>query len=115
MKLPNAEHAVVPERKITAYLLSETHPRGKHKARVFRAFGFTLDDWQTLAQALSDHAARNDVAKTELSSVGQRFVIEGIIETPIGRLLAIRSVWFLDSGESIPRFVTAYPLRKGGS
>jgi hypothetical protein len=30
MKLPNVEHAVVPGRKITHYLLSATHRDGQH-------------------------------------------------------------------------------------
>jgi hypothetical protein len=115
MKLHNVEHAVVPKRKITDYLLSQAHPLGKHKARVFLAFGFSIDDWQTFARTLHDHATINDVASTQQSALGTRIVIEGIINTPIGRRLTIRSVWFLDSGESIPRFVTAYPLRKGSS
>jgi len=43
MKLPNAEHAIVPGPKITHYLLSETHRDGRHKAAFFRSFGFTSE------------------------------------------------------------------------
>jgi len=38
MKLPNADQAVVPETKITRYLLDLTSPKGKSKAVFFRAF-----------------------------------------------------------------------------
>lgn len=41
MNLPNREDAWVPSEKISGYLLSDTHPVGKSKARVFRAVGFT--------------------------------------------------------------------------
>lgn len=35
MKLPNADRAVVGLAKLRDYCLSPTHPRGRHKARVF--------------------------------------------------------------------------------
>ncbi len=34
--LPNADHAVLDIRKLEDYCLSPLHPRGRHKARVFR-------------------------------------------------------------------------------
>lgn len=37
MKLPNGDRAVVDIVKLTDYCLSTTHPRGRHKARVFAA------------------------------------------------------------------------------
>ncbi|MEW6299747.1 MAG: DUF6883 domain-containing protein [Thermodesulfobacteriota bacterium] len=30
---------------------------------------------------------------------------------PSGRAPHVRVVWFIDAGEAIPRFVTAYPLK----
>jgi hypothetical protein len=55
LKLPNYEQAVVPERKITAYLLSPTHPDERSKEKFLTAFGFSVDDWETLANALLRH------------------------------------------------------------
>jgi hypothetical protein len=115
MNLPRFEDAVIPRRKITDYLLSDTHPRGRHKARVFRALGFSVGEWEVLADALLDHAATNDVVTVEPTALGDRFVVDGIMETPSGRLPMLRSVWFIESGEFIPRFVTAFPRRGGGS
>ena len=54
MKLPNAEHAVIEQEKITDYLLSCTHRFGASKANFFLKFGFRLDDWQQLADALRE-------------------------------------------------------------
>jgi hypothetical protein len=48
----------------------------------------------------------------EASPFGTRYVIEGIISTPDGRAPFIRAVWFIETGEQIPRFVTAYPLQR---
>jgi hypothetical protein len=111
MKLPNVEASVVSEDKISGYLLSATHRDGRHKAAFFLGFGFTADVGQTLAAALVKHAADHEVAKAESTPFGTRYVVEGEIETPYGRTPSIRSVWFLESGQDVRRFVTAYPLK----
>ena len=40
MKLPNKEHAFIPESKIKEYLLSDSHPTGRSKSKFFTMFGF---------------------------------------------------------------------------
>jgi hypothetical protein len=112
LKLPNYQLAVVPQRKITEYLLSLTHPDRRSKEKFFTAFGFTVDDWETLATALINHVADNDVTKIEDSSFGTRYVIEGTMVSPDNRNPLLRSVWFIGTEENIPKFVTAYPLKR---
>ncbi len=114
MKVPNLENALVPDEKITGYLLSETHADGKHKARFFRAFGFSLDDWRTLERAVRQHPSDHEVADIQSTPFGIRYVVEGIMETPDGRSPRTRTVWFIRKREEIPHFVTAYPLRRDG-
>lgn len=63
-----------------------------------------------LAAALNQHACENEVARIEHSPFGQRYVVEGPIFAPDGRTPTIRAIWFIETGEEIPRFVTAYPL-----
>jgi hypothetical protein len=46
-------------------------------------------------------------------TIGVRYVIESIMQAPDGRTPTIRSVWFIETGEEKPRFVTAYPLARG--
>lgn len=110
MKLPNYEQASIPKAKITDYLLSVTHRDGRSKAIFFTRYGFSAISWQVLEQALLKHAAENLIAKIEDSPFGNRYVIEGAILAPDGRTPLIRAVWFVEEGESIPKFVTAYPL-----
>ena len=112
MKLPFADRAIVPERKVTAYLLSATHPTGRHKAAWLTKYGFAVEGWEALAGALKRHADMHEVVRTEDSLFGMRYVIEGPLETPDGRNPRARSVWFMESGESVPHFVTMYPLRR---
>jgi hypothetical protein len=110
MKLPNLDSAIVPESKIRGYLLAASHPQGRHKAAFFRKFGFLLNQPVIVATALVKHARENEVAKVEDSPFGRRYVIDGILEAPDGRAPVVRSVWFIKTGDSAPRFVTAYPL-----
>lgn len=109
MRLPNVESATVPQTKITKYLLSPTHSTGRGKAKFFIQFGFSTEQWEVLAAGLLDHARENDVAKTEPTPFGTRYVIEGTLKTPVERTPLVRVVWFIDTGGSTPRFVTAYP------
>ncbi|HHY58287.1 MAG TPA: hypothetical protein GYA08_22945 [Chloroflexi bacterium] len=109
MRLPNCEHAHIPQAKVVDYLLSSTHPEGQIKAKFFMAHGFTVANWQQFAAALVTHAQEHPVARVEKSLFGIRYIIEGILRTPDGRSPFVRVVWFIEEGETIPRLVTAYP------
>jgi len=39
LKLPNGNHAFIEVEKVSAYLLSESHPVGRLKAQFFRGLG----------------------------------------------------------------------------
>ena len=108
MKLPNHENALVEEQKITAYLLSEENSGGKEA--FFTAFGFTITQWEILKDSLIAHAAEHEIALTSERPHGIKYIIEGEMQTPDGRLPQIRSVWIMDTGKDAPRLVTAYPL-----
>jgi hypothetical protein len=112
MKLPNYEQVVITREKIVDYLLSETHRDGRHKAAFFKKFVFMVTEWDRTAWALREHAAEHDVTRVETSPYGQRYVIEGVICSLDGRDPFIRTIWFIETGEEMPRFVTAYPVRR---
>jgi hypothetical protein len=111
VKLPYYELAVVPSEKVVDYLLSPTHPWGRHKAGFFATMGFSGRRWEEMAAVLKRHAASHDAAKVEATPFGTRYVVEGIIKGPNGNTANVRTVWFLPQQEEIPRFVTAYPIR----
>ena len=110
MKLPNAEQAVVEREKITDYLLNLAHRYGASKANFFLEFGFRLDDWQQLADALREHGQILSVTKTKQTPFGPRYEIDGELGTPDGRAPRIRTVWQFDIGQIAPRLITAHPL-----
>ena len=110
MRLPYPESVRIDRSKITEYLLNPTHRYGASKARFFAEFGFGLVNWDALAIALREHARKNEVARWKETPFGQRFEVEGAIETPSGARPRVRSVWQMDEGEVFPRLITAYPL-----
>ena len=112
MKLPNGEKATVPPPKVVDYLLSTTHTQGRHKAAFFRSFGFAVDSPETLVAALRRHGAGHDVFAVEDTAFGKRYIVEGGMPAPDGRAPVVRSVWFLEENESVPRFVTAFPAKR---
>ena len=109
MQLPNARNAVVPEAKITQYLLNFQHPKGKDKAEFFTRFGFSLAEWQILRDALLTHARVYEVTSTREVYDGTNYSLHGALSTPDGRNPLIRTVWIIREGQNIPSFVTAYP------
>lgn len=110
MKLPNREKAYIPSGKLTAYLLSETHSVGKSKARLFRSAGYNETNATLLKEGLLTIAYTKDVLDTQSSEHGVKYVIEGMLQTPTGVTLSIRTIWIIDKGQDRPRFVTAYPV-----
>jgi hypothetical protein len=111
MKLSNYSEAVIPYKKISAYLLSATHRDGRYKAAFFTRFGFSLDSWNNLANSLLQHAADHEINKTEESLLELDILLK-VQWPPNGRSPYIRSVWFIEKGENLPLLVTAYPLRR---
>ena len=112
MKLPNAQRAIVERAKIVEYLLNAAHPDNGGKAKFFTERGFAAERWEVLAQALRNMAVGVSVIQSVQSVHGSKYVLEGQMETPIGKQAAVRSVWIIDAGSQLPRLVTAYPRKK---
>ena len=112
MRLPNAEQARVDRNKITDYLLSVTHADGRSKAEFFDRFGFRVEEWQRLAEALRVHGASHQAIRVVETSYGTRYSVDGALETPDERNPIVRTVWMIDRGSDTPRLITAHPLRR---
>lgn len=108
MILPNSGQAVVPAEKLTDYLLSDQHPTGRHKARFFRALGFSPEQPEILRLALLNHAQSNLVLADEVTPYGTKYVVAGLLITPNGTAALVCSVWIVESGSQAPRLITAF-------
>lgn len=110
MRLLNAEAAQVDQDKLRRYLLSETHPIGRWKAKFFRDIGFSETNIAVLERSLIEMAKTEEIAETATTLHGTKYVIEGLIAAPSGKRVKLRTVWIVDKGQDRPRFVTAYPM-----
>ena len=108
MKLPNAELAIVDIEKLRDYCLSTSHPRGRHKARVFEsALGITDSDAEELRQELLNAAHTQHATATVQDEYGQRFVLDFSLKRG-SREALVRSSWIIRAGEKEPRLATCY-------
>jgi hypothetical protein len=110
MKLPHGDQATIHPSKLGDYLLSLTHPVGRSKAQFFRSLGFDETNVQLLEQGLLLIAETEEITTVVASPHGQKYTIEGRLQTPTGRVIGVRTVWIIENGQQAPRFVTAYPF-----
>ena len=109
MKVPNADRAVIAADKLTGYVLNVSHKRGGPKARLLMSLGYRSDDPQSLESDLRFQHLSLDVTRTHQNASGVVYAVEGPITTPNGRIVRFCSVWQVDTGTDVPRFITMYP------
>jgi hypothetical protein len=109
MKMPNNDQSIVTDKKITDYLLCETHAQGQHKANFFKRFGFTVTDIDTFRESLIQHSMNREIEQTKYSYFGVKYELKCIMQTPDGRNPCIITVWIIENGEESPKLITAYP------
>lgn len=99
----------VDDRKITHYLLSDSHPEGAPKARFLKHFGFATHAPDELRRALIGHAHDHAVSTSRVTEFGSVFEINGRLTSPDGQNPWMLVVWMIDNGTDFPRFITAVP------
>lgn len=110
MKIPNAERAIVDVEKLRDYCLNETHPRGKHKARVFAAkLGLTIEHVNQLREKLFFIVINQDAVLDEGDEYGQRYIIDFSMNHE-NKEAVVRSSWIIRSNEDYPRLTSCYVL-----
>ena len=100
----------MPEQKLVGYLLSESHPIGRWKARFFARLGYPAREASRLREALLRLAVASEVSETVLTPHGTKYMVDGYIEGISKSPVRLRTVWMVKGEGDSPRFVTAYPL-----
>jgi hypothetical protein len=100
--LPRAREAVIPTDKLVSYALNPDHPRGRHKARVFRsALGIGSGDWRYLHDQLLAAVVGAPVRATRITPFGVLYDVVVLIDGLNGRpIRSPRSGW---SNVTVPR------------
>lgn len=110
MKLPNPERAVVDVRKLGEYCLNAEHPRGQHKARVFKsALGWTADQAEDVRRKLLEVVLYEDADFLGADDYGQLYALDFAVPNA-GTVVTVRSLWIVRHGEDFPRFTSCYVL-----
>jgi hypothetical protein len=89
--VPDADQAIVEDRKITNYLLSSDHPAGRPKSIFFRSTGFERSNWRSLRAALLEHARSGTVISVNDTPFGRKYTVKGALQTPSGGAPRVRS------------------------
>ena len=110
MKLPNSKNVSISKEKLTSYVLSETHAVGKFKAKFFRKLGFDGANISLLEDALRTITQSQEVKEELPSAYGTKYIVDGKMKTPSGKLIKVRTVWIVEEGQKRPRFITVYPV-----
>lgn len=105
MPIPKADRAIIAVEKLTAYLLNPSHKRGGAKARLLLSLGYRADAPHVLE---SRHLSLN-ATRTSQGPYGVAYQIDGPITTPNGSIVRFCSIWQIDTGSEMPRFITMYP------
>jgi hypothetical protein len=101
--LPNYQGAVIPENKLLRYSLDPTHPRGRHKAVVFKsALGFDQSNWRQLKQRILNELPYNEVVATREDSWGKRYKMLVRITGPNGSTAEVVVTWIIKEGTDYP-------------
>ncbi len=108
--LPHSDKAILDIRKIEDYCLSPSHPRGRHKARVFReALGLQRSDAAWLRDVLIEAARSNEASQDAVDAWGTHWRLDATIRRQ-GKTAVVRTIWIVRTGETVPRFVTCWVL-----
>jgi hypothetical protein len=108
MRLPKGELAIVDDRKVIDYLLSSTHPIGRHKAQVFKsALGLTAEGAVFFKDELRRAAIEGEAEITGEDAYGVRFRIDFQL-TLNSKTAVIRSAWLSSAKDQPPVFLTAF-------
>ncbi|HEY2825921.1 MAG TPA: hypothetical protein VGI83_10280, partial [Gemmatimonadales bacterium] len=67
----------------------------------------------TLAKALRAIARQGTVRQRVTTAHGVQYIVDGWVRDDRGVAVPLRTVWIVNSGEVIPRLVTAFPRRLG--
>jgi hypothetical protein len=112
VRLPNSQSAVVDIAKLRDYCLNASHPRGKHKARVFAAtLGLTSENADRLRDMILSSVEHLEVTQSTVDEHGTRYAGDFDTEGLVGTV-TIRTAWIVDTDDTVPRLVTCYVREK---
>lgn len=111
--LPNYQDAVIPRNKLEKYSLDLKHPKGKHKAIVFKsALGFDQSNWELLEQKILAELPYYEAQPTMEDEHGKRYKVTMPITGPNGITRDVVVTWIIKTGVNYPSLDSAWVKKR---
>lgn len=107
MKIP--ENAIIPEAKITKYLLI-FKPRND-KSKYLAQAGFSLDNWQLLKLAIQEIIKENEAKEDITDQYGTYYQVIGELKGVNNQNLTVVTIWLRKEIDQQFQFITLKPYR----
>jgi hypothetical protein len=109
VKLP--EDVMIAPAKLNRYLL--IWRPADDKSKFLASAGYTIDNWPQLEADLRRQILPlNAVLSQETNRFGQVYEICGNLVGPNGTSLAVVTIWMMEFGTGVVKFITLYPDRE---
>ena len=99
--------AIIPEPKLTQYLLVERSRNDKSKFLLLG--GFTQNNPEDLELAIRESIAQNDAVEDRTDRFGTFYEVRGILKGVNGYNLGVVTIWLHQSVDLQFRFITLIP------
>jgi hypothetical protein len=111
--LPNYQNAVIPQNKLVRYSLDLTHPRGKHKAIVFKsALGFVQSTWELLRDRILIELPYHEAQPTLEDKHGKRYRVIMPLTGPNGSTRDVVVTWIIKTGTDYPSLDSTWVVKE---
>lgn len=99
MLLPNYGSAIIDVSKLTKYCLNEFHPKGKHKARVFKSvLNISVENASYLKDIIQNGIRKHSAAEQGTDKYGRRYTVD--IKIPANKdIVTLRTNWIIKTNE----------------
>jgi hypothetical protein len=109
-RLPGGDRAIIDVRKIRDYCLNPSHPRGRHKARVFAdVLGLQRQDSIWLLEALLAAANSEEAVHLGEHEWGNQWRLDVRVKRR-EKSAMVRSLWLVRTGQDFPTFISFWVL-----
>ena len=112
--LPNYKTARIDISKLKDYCLSENHPTGKFKARVFySALAMSSKNADFLKSEILKGLLSFDSLEVGSTQYGKRYLVDMIIRNfDKDKRAEVRTVWIIPYDEENPKLISCYVMLK---
>lgn len=108
MYLPNFTSAIIDIEKLTEYCLNEFHPKGKHKARLFKSvLNISIENADYLKDLIIKGICEYPAIEQETDEFGKRFTVDISIRKNT-EIIILRTNWIIKINEQIPRLTSCF-------